>query len=124
MRISAMRVRVVQRFQFAASASIPLGTRPNEAADRFFEAISELPREEYAVFDEVIAQVERMQRDSYHPMMIAAEALAACLLRSNDYAPIVHGWANRAHPTAHTAAVAAYSKASEFDRSKVNFDLL
>jgi hypothetical protein len=121
---AADRARIVQRFQLAASASIFMGAQVNEAADRFFDAISKAAAEDYGVFDEVIAQVEGLERESYHPMMIAAEALAACLLRSDDYAPVVRGWAHRAHPIARTAAVAAYSKAAEFDSGKVDFDAL
>ncbi len=121
---AADRARIVQRFRFAASASIAIGANLNEAADRFYEAISRAPAEDYPVFDDVIAEVEDREGESYHPMMLAAEALAACLLRSDDYAPIVRGWAHRDSPVARTAAVAVYSKASDFDRGKIDFDTL
>jgi hypothetical protein len=119
------RTLVVQRFQLAASASVVMGATLNESADRFFDTIARVGAAEPATFDDVIALVEGLpERQSYHPMMLAAEALAACLLRSDDVAPVVRGWAHRPHPRARTAAVAVYSKASDFDRGKVDVDTL
>ncbi|GIJ57445.1 hypothetical protein [Virgisporangium aurantiacum] len=121
---SADRTLVVQRFQLAATASVFMGAKLNESADRFFDTIARVGAEDPAVFDDVIALVEGLARQAYHPMMLAAEALAGCLLRSDDFAPVVRGWAHRPHPRARTAAVAAYSKASDFDRAKVDVDTL
>jgi hypothetical protein len=119
------RTLVVQRFQLAASASVFMGAKLNESADRFFDTIARVAATDLTVFDDVIALVEGLpDRQSYHPMMLAAEALAACLLGSDDVAPVVRGWAHRSHPRARTAAVAAYSKASDFDRAKVDVDTL
>jgi hypothetical protein len=115
---------VVQLFQAAASASVELGTRPNPAADRFFDAVVALGADDLAVFEDVIAQVERLVDASYDPMMVAAEAVAACLLRSEAYAPVVRGWSRREHPSARTAAVVVYSKAADVDPGVVDFATL
>ena len=121
---AADRALIVQRFRLAATASVFIGAQLNESADRFADAIGRITPDDDEVFDDVIANVEGLDRDSYHPMMLAAEALAACLLRSGDYAPIVRRWARRPHPIARTAAVAVYAKAAEFDAGTVDFGTL
>jgi hypothetical protein len=105
----------------AADRSLPQA-RP--LADDFFDAISAAPLADSSLaFDAVMADVERLPANrAFEPMMIAGEALAACLLRAPEYGDVVRRWLLRDHASARTAGMRCYSKVADYDFSRIDGD--
>ena len=123
--------RIVLKFRAACvAASRASGT--NAAADEFFDEISKLsisdpvtsaPGDE--AFASVIAQVEMLRPEhAFEPTMIAAETLAGCVLRSPEYLRVLRAWARRERGASMAAVARACSKLADFDRARIDMDVL
>jgi hypothetical protein len=105
----------------AADRSLP---QAGPLADDFFEAISAVPfAEGNLAFDAVVADIERLPANrAFEPMMIAGEALAACLLQAPEYGDVVRRWLLRDHASARTTGMRAYSKVADYDFARIDGD--
>jgi len=123
---------IVSAFRAAAIAADRGSAETTALADAFYDMIAAVPvlgpaGEPWAAqaFEAVIAQVELLPAErTFEPTMIAADALAACILASPAHADIVRRWAERDHPAPRTGAMRACSKLCEYDTSVVDGELL
>jgi hypothetical protein len=120
---------LMRLFHAACRAADRVGTRPVPEGDAFLAALTDAlstpgltSRDRALPFAHIRADLESLSRSGggFETIMVAAQTLAACVLRGLVDPATPRAWLSSDHPSVRSSAVACCSKIGEVDPARVD----